>query len=90
MATILNGKQLSEKILKNLEKEVAQLDYIPKLGIIMVGEDPASLAYVEKKKKIGKDIGVEVELYKYDSDISTRKLRKQINTIQQAPQIKGV
>ena len=90
MATILNGKQLSEKILKNLEKEVAQLDYIPKLGIIMVGEDPASLAYVEKKKKIGKDIGVEVELYKYDNNISTRKLRKQINIIQRGPQVKGV
>lgn len=90
MATIIDGKQLSEKILNELKVEISKLNYSPRLGIVLVGDDAASLSYVERKKKMGADIGVEVKVYKFEKDISTRKLREKINHIQRVQRIKGV
>ena len=48
MATIINGKELAQKIRMQLKEEVAKLkeqNIQPKLAVIMVGNDKAFFSY---------------------------------------------
>lgn len=89
-AEILDGKKLSEKILKDIEQEVVNMKTPPHLGIVLVGDDPASLVYVKQKEKIGKNIGIPVEIFSYPKDISTHKLRAEISRISHMKKIQGL
>ena len=51
MAEIINGKELAKNIRLELKNEVSKLKekgIIPKLAVIMVGDDKASKVYVKK------------------------------------------
>jgi len=89
-AKLLGGKKLADKILDELKIEISKLDARIRLAIVLVGEDPSSFAYVNQKKKIGKKIGVDVKIYKYSNDISTRKLREKINKLNKLARVKGI
>lgn len=89
-AKLLDGKKLADKILDELKIEISKLDVRIRLAIVLVGEDPSSFTYVNQKKKIGKKIGVDVKIYKYSNDISTRKLREKINKLNKLARVKGI
>lgn len=64
MSTIINGKELATKIRENLKAEVEKLKkkgILPKLAVIMVGNDSASAVYVRNKSKACNEIGIEFE-----------------------------
>ena len=66
MSTIINGKELATKIRENLKAEVEELKkkgILPKLAVIMVGDDPASKVYVRNKSKVCEDVGIEYKEY---------------------------
>ena len=51
-AQIISGKEISEQIREELRKKVAYLKdrgITPGLGVVLVGEDPASKIYVNNK-----------------------------------------
>ena len=60
----MNGKELAKEIRGNLRIEVTELKkqgIIPKLAVIMVGDDKASQVYVRNKSKACDEIGIEYE-----------------------------
>ena len=62
MAEIINGKELAKNIRLELKNEVSKLKekgIIPKLAVIMVGDDKASKVYVKNKSKACEEIGIE-------------------------------
>ncbi len=61
MATIINGKEVAQKIRQELKEEVANLQIKPKLAVIMVGNDKASEVYVRNKSKACNEIGIGFE-----------------------------
>ena len=89
-AKILDGKKLSEKILSELKEEVKKINKPLKLGVILVGDNEVSQKFIERKKKAGETIGVEVKIYKYESGITTKKLREQVGKICRIPGIRGI
>ena len=89
-AIILDGKKLSEKILSELKKEVSKIDRPIELAIVLVGENPASLTYTNRKQRVGEELGIKVKIYKYEESISTRKLREEINKLNKNKKIKGI
>jgi len=89
-AIILDGKKLSEKILSDLKKEISEINRPIELAIVLVGNNPASLAYTKRKQKIGEELGIKVKIYKYEENISTRKLREEINKLNKNKKIKGI
>lgn len=61
---ILDGKKTAQTIQEELNRDVAELKgkgINPKLVIILVGKNPASLIYVNSKEKACRKIGIEVE-----------------------------
>ncbi|MDD3861949.1 MAG: tetrahydrofolate dehydrogenase/cyclohydrolase catalytic domain-containing protein, partial [Candidatus Gracilibacteria bacterium] len=67
---LLDGKKVSEEILAKLEFEVnrMKLDHIlPKLAVILVGKDPASLSYISRKQQACSKTGIEWVQFDYET-----------------------
>ncbi len=87
---ILDGKKLSEKILKNLKREIKKKRLKLKLAVVLVGGDLASKIFVRKKQKACKTIGIDFELFEFPSRISVAKLKKEIRKIVEDPNNSGI
>ncbi len=87
---ILDGKKLSEKILKNLRREIERLKLKLTLGIIQVGENKVSEVYINSKKRASQKIGIGFQVFKFPEDIGKEKLKKEIEKIVNSPSISGV
>ena len=93
MATILDGKQLAKKFRLELKEEVEQLKQrgiLPKLAVIMVGEDSASKVYVRNKSKACEEIGVDFEEYLLKEDITMEELKNLIHSLNEKKDIHGI
>ena len=61
MATLINGRAVAEKIYAELRDEIAELEsqgVTPGLAVVLVGDNPASRAYVRAKDKMCRDLGL--------------------------------
>ena len=91
--TILDGKKLSNKIRENVKIEVKKLqkkDITPGLAVILVGEDPASAAYVKMKSKACKEAGIYSIAHEMPESISQDKMLEIIELMNQNPNIDGI
>lgn len=85
---LLDGKALSAKLIESVKEEAARLK--PKLTVILVGEDPASLAYVRNKKKACAAAGIEYEERNFPTSITQEELIKEIETVNDDSSIDGL
>ena len=89
-AQILDGRALRDQILKKLTAKVKKLKVKPKLAIILIGENPASGAYVAQKEKAARKIGVYFELLKRPASISQSELEKLIEKLNRDKSVTGI
>jgi len=61
MAKLIDGRAIAEKVYIDLRREIAELKakYVsPGLAVVLVGDDPASRAYVRSKDKMCRELGL--------------------------------
>lgn len=90
---IINGKELAQKIRNDLKKEVEELQergIIPKLAVIMVGNDKASEVYVRNKSKACNELGIEFEEFLKDENTTQQELIELINELNKQDDIDGI
>ncbi len=91
---ILDGKALSSKIQEEVGLEVAELrkktGRTPGLAVILVGNDPASHAYVAMKKKACDKVGFYSVTHEMPADISQDAIEKTIEMMNLNPNIDGI
>lgn len=85
MAVILDGKELSEKILSECAQKVRQLNKKPKLAVIQVGNNIASSIYVKKKQKIAQSLGMESLVINLKKEVSEDELIFEIQKLNNDP-----
>ena len=93
MAVLINGKELAQKIRLELKKDVEDLKnkgIIPKLAVIMVGDDKASKVYVKNKSKACEEIGIEYEEFLMGSDTTMEQLLNTIEELNNRKDIHGI
>ena len=93
MADIINGKDLAKKIRTNLKIECEELKkegIIPKLAVIMVGNDQASKVYVKNKSKACNEVGIQYEEYLLDENIKQEELLELIKKLNKDETINGI
>ena len=93
MATIIDGKKLAQEIRAKLKiecEELKQKGIIPKLAVIMIGEDKASQVYVRNKSKACNEIGIEFEEYLLNENIKQKELIELIEKLNKDTSIKGI
>lgn len=81
---LVDGKQIADQILAELKSKISTLSRPPKLAVFLVGQNPASVSYVEAKQKKALEIGLAVELKKFDESISQRELQDEIRNVKDA------
>jgi len=97
---ILNGKQASDFIITDVKREI--LETIPQskeiigyqlepptLGVILVGNNPASESYVKNKIKACEKAGINHRLIRLDSEISEKELITHIESMNVSESITG-
>ena len=53
---ILSGKKIADEIQEDLKKKIALLERKPGLAVVILGNHPASFAYVTMKKRRRKEL----------------------------------
>jgi methylenetetrahydrofolate dehydrogenase (NADP+) / methenyltetrahydrofolate cyclohydrolase len=80
-ATIIDGKVISAEIRIGLKARVAALKakgIVPRLDVILIGDHPASVIYVNTKQKAAKAAGIECIIHRFDKDIMQQEAEAQI------------
>ena len=93
MAIIIEGKVLAKKTREELKIKVDELkekSIIPKLAVIMVGDDPSSKIYVRNKSMACEELGIEYEEHLLDSNIEMNVLLDLINELNDREDVHGI
>ncbi|MFH0868279.1 MAG: bifunctional 5,10-methylenetetrahydrofolate dehydrogenase/5,10-methenyltetrahydrofolate cyclohydrolase [Candidatus Woesearchaeota archaeon] len=89
-AKILDGRKLSEQIIKEVKAKVKKLKLKPGLAAILVGNNPASELYVNMKKKSCNDCGFHFELYKFKENSLDTEVIDAIISLNKNENIHGI
>ncbi len=60
------------------------------LAVILVGENPASLAYIRMKEKRAREVGMSFGLYRYAEPITQETLEAEVRNLSQNDRIHGI
>jgi methylenetetrahydrofolate dehydrogenase (NADP+) / methenyltetrahydrofolate cyclohydrolase len=72
-ARLMDGKAIAERIRAEVAEEVKELGQVA-LTTILVGEDPASELYIQRKHDAAKEVGLVARDYRLAEDTSEREL----------------
>lgn len=89
---IIDGKALATELKKEIAVEVQELKKqgkVPHLAAILVGDNPASQAYVRNKVKSCDEVGFESTLIKKDESISEAELLDIVRDLNEDPYVDG-
>jgi methylenetetrahydrofolate dehydrogenase (NADP+)/methenyltetrahydrofolate cyclohydrolase len=87
---IILGKEIQATYIKKLQKKVLKMKHKPVLVIIQIGENKASTVYINQKIKFGKLLGVPVECYQLESNVTLEFVQKLIGDFNNDDDIQGI
>ncbi|MFY0643612.1 MAG: bifunctional 5,10-methylenetetrahydrofolate dehydrogenase/5,10-methenyltetrahydrofolate cyclohydrolase [Bacteroidia bacterium] len=94
MTTILNGKELAQKLREQIKIEVEQLrstgNRAPHLAAILVGEDGASSTYVNSKERDCEFVGFDSSVHRLSAETTEEDLLSLISDINNNADIDGL
>lgn len=94
MGTILYGSEIAKDIRASLKERIAELKErgkrIPRLVVVLVGDNPASISYVTGKEKACNDIGMENILLRFKEDITENELLEEIKKLNEDASVDGI
>lgn len=93
MATLMDGKALSDKIKKNLKQKTEEIflktEKKPVLAVVLIGENPASQIYVSSKEKSCAEVGIESRSIKLPS-VTQEELEDLILKLNEDKEVNGI
>lgn len=93
MVNILDGKAIATKIKDELKFEVEQWQergINPCLGVVLVGDDPASLAYATFLGKVASGVNVKFQLEQLAGDVEEDQLLSVIDSLNHNKNVHGI
>ncbi len=94
VAQILDGKALAQQIQADLAQQIAQLQAqqgrSPGLAVLMVGDNPASAAYVRNKEKACTQLGITSFGQHFPKETTQAELETVIHQLNQDPYVDGI
>ena len=90
---ILDGKQIAKTIREELRAQIETLrargKRVPKLAIVIVGNNPASETYVNNKLKACAEVGIEAVKIAYPTEITEQTLLNEVRRLNNDDTIDG-
>lgn len=93
MNEVMYGKPVAQRIKQQVKQDVELLQtkqIQPCLAVILVGENPASLVYVNNKQKICKELGIESKSIILPEDYGQENLLEMIHDLNEDPTVNGI
>ena len=87
---IINGKKIRDEILVSIKREVSLLKFKPIFCDVLVGNDPASIQYVEMKGRMAEAVGISFHKANFPASINTNDLIKEIQILNKIPNMCGI
>lgn len=85
ISKLIDGKKISSSIHELLEKQISKIKSkyfrAPKLVVILVGNNPASISYVKAKEKACKKAGIICHVERLEESVTEKDLIKYINDL---------
>ncbi len=93
MAKIISGTKIAAEIQEELRKRAKHLKergIIPKLGVVLVGENPASISYVSAKSKASEKVGICSNVVKLPEDVKEENVLETVAKMNEDPDFNGI
>lgn len=93
-AQILDGKKIAEQLTEIVKRDVAKFEAArsikPGLTVIIVGENPASKVYVNRKHKACEELGIASEVVRLPETTSEEQLLQEIDRLNGDNRVNGI
>jgi methylenetetrahydrofolate dehydrogenase (NADP+)/methenyltetrahydrofolate cyclohydrolase len=92
-AKIIKGTEVAAQIREELKERVKRLKekgITPGLGVVLVGQDPASVSYVTAKAKGAEEIGMFEQTINLPADASEEEVLQTVDRLNRDPKFHGV
>ena len=94
MGKIINGKEISDKIRESMTTQVEDFKNktgaVPRLEVILVGDDPASQVYVRNKEKACAALGMESNTHHLPENTKQESIIDLIKTLNKNKKVHGI
>src|SRR6266404_7544122 len=93
MTNLIDGRAVAEKVYVDLRAQIAELKskgITPGLGVVLVGNDPASRAYVRSKDKMSRELGLHSVKLELPDSTSQADLLERVEELNRDPAIHGI
>lgn len=93
MARILSGKEFAARIKEDAARGVAELKaagVLPRLAVIIVGNDPASEVYVRNKQRTCEELGIRSDHIALPAETTKEELLACIEELNVDPEVHGI
>jgi methylenetetrahydrofolate dehydrogenase (NADP+)/methenyltetrahydrofolate cyclohydrolase len=93
MPKLIEGRTIAEKVYTELRGEIAELKgrgRTPGLAVVLVGDNPASRAYVRSKDKMCRDLGLHSVKLELPAETTQEELLARVAELNNDPAIHGI
>src|SRR5437870_10594301 len=93
MAKLIDGRAIAEKVYVDLRGDIAELEargVTPGLAVVLVGDNPASRAYVRSKDKMCRELGLHSIKLELPASITQTELLGRVDELNRDPNIHGI
>jgi methylenetetrahydrofolate dehydrogenase (NADP+)/methenyltetrahydrofolate cyclohydrolase len=94
MAVIIDGKAVAKEVRKQIKEDVEGLErrwgLVPGLGVVLVGDDPASHIYVRNKENACREAGIQSFEHLLPATITERDLLALVHQLNKDKRVHGI
>src|SRR5690348_7483952 len=93
MTNLIDGRAIAEKVYVGLRTEISDLKskgVTPGLAVVLVGDDPASRAYVRSKDKMSRELGLHSVKLELPDSTSQSELLVRVEELNRDPAVHGI
>ena len=93
MAKLIDGRAIAEKVYVDLRRDIAELKakgVTPGLAVVLVGDNPASRAYVRSKDKMCRELGLHSIKLELPASITRTELLGRVDELNRDSNIHGI
>src|SRR5437870_6592992 len=93
MAKLIDGRAIAENVYVDLRGDIAELEargVTPGLAVVLVGDNPASRAYVRSKDKMCRELGLHSVKLELPASITQTELLRRVEELNRDSSIHGI
>ncbi len=93
MGNLIDGRAIAEKVYVDLRAQIADLKskgVTPGLAVVLIGENPASRAYVRSKDKMSRELGLHSVKLELPASTTQSELLERVEELNRDPKIHGI